>query len=148
MQPSDALLDFVKGWEGLRLEAYLDGGGVPTIGYGRTYNVKLGDTCTAQEAEGWLSETLARMGRSMSAYLMRETSQQQFDALLSLCFNAGVAAIGVSGLMRLHNEGMVKECADRFLLWNKDNGKMVPGLSKRRAAERAIYLNGDYSIRP
>ena len=49
-------IELVKKWEGCKLHAYLDGGGVPTIGYGHTDGVKLGDVCTQEQAEKWLKE--------------------------------------------------------------------------------------------
>lgn len=145
--PSPALVDFVAGWESLRTEAYLDAVGIPTIGYGRTSNVNMGDTCTPEQAMDWLRRTLNDTANRLSPFLVREPSQQQFDALASLAYNVGVAALGQSGLIRLFNIGD-DSCADRFLLWNKAGGKVLAGLTKRREAERAIYLFGDYSGRP
>lgn len=148
MTPSRELVDFVAGWEGFEPKAYRDGGGVWTLGYGRTLGVGPGDTCTMAQAKEWLLADLARHWEGLAKYLTREPSQQQADALLSLAYNCGVAAVGPSGTVARFNAGKDQECADRFLFWDLDNGVHVPGLLKRRKAERAIYLDGDYSGRP
>lgn len=146
---SPELADFVKGWEKCRLQAYPDSGGVWTCGWGQTG----ADICrdvrwTQEEADARLAATLRDTARGLRDYIFRAPLQQQFDAMVSLAYNAGVHAIGVSGLMARFNSGLDQECALRFLLWNKDNGAIVPGLTKRREAEMEMYLNGDYSGRP
>lgn len=148
VRASPELVEFVQGWESCRLAAYLDGGGVPTIGWGHTLGVKMGDRCTQEEADAWLIEELVEYAEALKVYMHREPLQQQFDALLTLSYNAGVRAIGKAGVMALFNAGDDDGCADRFLAWNKDNGREVKGLTKRRWAERAIYLDADYTGRP
>ena len=148
MRPSLALVEFVAAWESLRLRAYLDGGGVPTIGYGHTRGVQLGDECDEMQAQAWLETELDDYGVDLLRYMERDPSQQQYDALLSLSFNCGTRAIGESGVMARFNAGLDQECADRFLLWSKDNGKVIRGLVRRREGERAIYLFGQYDARP
>lgn len=148
MNPSPDLLAFVEGWEGLRTTAYDDGGGVWTIGIGRTKDVRRGDTCTEEQARAWFADELIAYARALERYITRPPTQQQYDALLSLAYNCGVPAIGESGVMARHNAGLTEDCGNRFLLWNKDGGRPVAGLTKRREAERRIYLHGDYSGRP
>lgn len=151
MKASAELATFMEGWERLETVAYKDGGGVWTIGIGRTKNVRPGDTCTEAQARAWYAEELDQYADELSPYCTRRPSQQQFDALLSLGYNAGIApptGIGRAGIISLFNSGDDQGCGDRFLLWNKDGGKVVRGLTKRREAERAIYLFGDYSGRP
>ena len=146
---SPELVDFVAAWEGCRLEPYYDGGGVLTCGYGHTgCDIKEGDVWTQEKADEQLNFDLRRRAIGVREYLYRMPSQQQFDALASVSFNCGVHAIGTSGLMARFNAELDRECADRFLLWNMDGGVIVPGLTRRREAERLIYLNGDYSGRP
>lgn len=145
------LLAFVQGWESCRLVAYPDGNGVPTIAWGHTRNVHLGQTCTQEAADVWFADEIAQYAEELRPYLVRPPLQRQFDALLSLGYNAGIAppkGIGRAGIMSLFNATRDRECADRFLAWNKDGGVVVPGLTKRRAAERAIYLYADYAGRP
>ena len=148
MKASLALVEFVQGWETLRLRAYLDTGGVPTIGYGHTRGVQLGDECDEMQAQEWLEQELDDFAFELLRYMERDPSQQQFDALLSLAYNCGAHEIGESGVMARFNARLDQECADRFLLWVKDNGKVIRGLVRRREGERAIYLFGDYSARP
>lgn len=148
MTPSPDLLEFVEGWEALRTSAYKDGGGVWTIGIGRTKGVRPGDTCSEAQARAWFADEMREYAAALAPYFLRQPEQQQFDALLSLAYNCGVSAIGLSGVMARHNSGLFTECGDRFLLWNMDGGRVIPGLTKRRAAEREIYLRGDYSGRP
>jgi len=145
---SPAGVAFLQGWESCALTAYQDGVRVWTIGWGRTMGVRPGDVCTAEQADDWLRETLEEYAEELEGYLFREPTQQQFDALLDLGYNAGVSSIGDSGLMSRFNAELDQECADRFLLWNRSGGRVVNGLTKRRRGERAIYLNADYSHRP
>lgn len=148
IRASPELVEFVQGWESCRLLAYLDGNGVPTIGWGHTLGVQMGDTITQQQADDWLIEELVEYGEGMKVYMTREPAQQHFDALLSLSYNAGVRAVGRAGIMKLFNGGNDVACADRFLEWANDGGKVVKGLLKRRRAEREIYLYADYNGRP
>lgn len=148
MIPSPEIVDFVAAWEGFRANAYLDAVGIWTIGYGQTRGVREGDTVTREEARADLEETLTRDGQVLQAFMTREPSQQQFDALLSLAYNCGVQRIGESGVMFRFNNGWDRDCADRILWWDKAGGRVLSGLHKRREAERAIYLDGDYSGRP
>lgn len=153
MIASPNLFEFIQGWESCSLVAYLDGGtpGVWTIGWGRTKGVRKGDHCTQHQANEWLVDTLDVYGEELKQYLTREPTQQQFDALLDLGYNAGIAppkGIGRKGIVVLFNAGADALCADRFLQWNKDGGVVVYGLTKRRRADRAMYLYGDYSGRP
>lgn len=145
---SPELRDFVAAWESLRTHAYQDVAGVWTIGFGRTTDVKRGDTCTPEQAAEWLDETLTEFGGRLQRYITRQPEQQQYDSLLSLAYNCGVAAIGDSGVMARFNSGLDQECADRFLMWNRSGGREWHGLTKRRRAERRIFLFGDYEGRP
>ena len=146
---SPDLRAFVAGWEGCKLEPYEDVVGVWTCGYGHV--LKPGESrepWTQHQADQVLDDDLATHGGRLRPFLLAEPTQQQFDALLSLAFNVGVGAVGKSGLMSLHNTGDHARCADRFRVWCMAGGKEVPGLRKRREAERAIYLSGDYTGRP
>lgn len=143
-----AIVEFIASWEAFRSMAYLDAVGVWTIGYGFTRNVYEGDTMTQEEADLRLVEELEDVGLRFRPFLRREPTQPQWDALLSLTFNCGVVAIGKSGLLTRYNEGDDGGCADRFLMWNRAGGRVLNGLTRRREAERAIYLYADYSGRP
>lgn len=150
MSPSDALLDFLKGWESLRLKAYLDAVQVPTIGYGRTAGVRMGDTCTAEQADKWLREEVDETWHAIDHGIHQTLAQHEMDACTALSFNIGVGAFLSSTLLSRLNNGDFGSAADQFLKWCKGGRPLrtIPGLAKRRAAERAMFLNADYRGRP
>lgn len=140
MKTSAIGIAFIKRWEKLELEAYLDGGGVLTIGYGHTGpDVKLGDVITEEEAEALLVADLAEAEDAVNDYVDVELDQFEFDALVSFTFNCGVEAFRTSTLLRLLNNGDYSAAAMQFKRWVKDNGKVVQGLVNRRAAEQAMF---------
>ncbi|MGM1189172.1 lysozyme, partial [Serratia liquefaciens] len=136
--------DFIKGFEDLRLVAYPDPGtgGKPwTIGWGHTKGVKQGDRITQEQAEQFLSDDLAVFELTVNSAIKRPMTQNQFDAMVSLAFNIGGAAFAGSTLVRKFNTGDAKGAADEFPKWKNSGGKVMPGLVKRRAAEREIFLS-------
>jgi lysozyme len=132
-------LELTKHFEGLRLKAYLDGGGVPTIGYGHTNKVKMGDVWTAQTAEQMLRVDVADSEYAVNRLVKVEINQDQFDALVDFVFNLGEHAFETSTLLRKLNAGDVKGASAEFPRWNKDNGVVVKGLTARRVAEQAMF---------
>lgn len=145
MKTSSTGLALIKHFEGLRTKAYRDGGGVWTIGYGHTAAAgapipRAGMEITAQDAMDILARDLGQYERGVSAALKRSPTQNQFDAMVSLCFNIGIKAFTGSSIVRYFNEGNTKKAAERFLAWNQDNGKVIPGLTRRREAEKALFL--------
>jgi lysozyme len=141
-------VDLIKRWESLRLRAYLDSGGVPTIGWGTTVypggeRVRLGDTCTAEQAEEWL---LSHVENECEAPLLEALSSPvnppMFDALVSWTYNVGREAMRTSTLIRLLNEGNYLAAADEFDRWVMDNGKVVSGLVNRRNDEQELFNGG------
>jgi lysozyme len=134
---------------GLRLDAYRDGGGVPTIGYGSTLGVHMGMTITPGEAERRLMEDVERL--DINPFLDgAATAQNQFDAMQSLAFNIGlgdpdhkpkpIAGFRTSSVLKFHRAGNYTRAAKSFLLWDRDNGREVQGLLNRREQERLLYL--------
>ena len=152
MTPSDRLYEFLRGWEGVGgnpvLEAYLDGAGVPTIGYGHTAGVLMGQTINADQAEQFLERDMLGPSAAMTAAIKVPVSQQQFDAVCSLAFNVGSGAIRGSTLMRKLNGAEFDAAALQFICWDRSGGVEVDGLEKRRAAETRMFVSGDYSGRP
>lgn len=150
MSPSDDLLDFLKGWESLQLEAYDDGVGIWTIGYGHTAGVKRGDTCTREQAEKWLREEVDETWHAIDHGIHQTLAQHEMDACTSLSFNIGVGAFLSSTLLSRLNNGDFGSAADQFLKWCKGGRPLrtIPGLAKRRAAERAMFVNAEYRGRP
>jgi len=72
-----------------------------------------------------------------------EMTQNQFDALCSFVYNCGAGNFRASTLLKLLNQGAYKAAAQQFLRWDKANGKVLPGLTKRRAAEKALFEKED-----
>lgn len=140
MKPSQACIEFIKEWEKLRLVAYQDGGGVWTIGWGHTEYVEPGDTCTEQEADEFLRQDVQEAAGAIDDYVDVELTQPQYDALVSWAFNVGRNAVKNSTMVRMLNQGRsAKDVAPQFDRWNKDNGKVVAGLTRRRASEREMF---------
>ena len=139
MHISQKGLDLIKSFEGLRLSAYKDVVGVVTIGYGTTAGVKMGDTITKERAEELLREDVKRFEDQVLRLVKVPLTQGQLDALVSFTYNLGAANLGNSTLLRLLNAGDYKGAAAQFDRWTKAGGKELPGLVKRRAAERALF---------
>lgn len=133
-------LALIKRSEGLRLEAYKDPVGILTIGYGSTgAHVKPGMKITEQMAEQLLLDDLDRFERGVGA-LAGKMTPGQFSALVSFSFNVGLTALETSTLLKKHLAGNYAGAADQFGRWNLAGGRVLPGLTTRRAAERALYL--------
>ncbi len=131
---------FVHDFESCELKAYLDGGGVPTIGWGHIKGVKMGDTCTLAQANAWYDEDVTGTEEAVNRLVKVPLNQNQFDALVSFTFNCGANALEHSTLLAKLNAGNYDGARDEFLRWNKDNGKVVAGLTRRRAAEANLFL--------
>ena len=140
MTVSQSGIDLIKEFEGCRLEAYQDGAGIWTIGYGHIQAVKPGDTCTQEEADDWLNYDLDWAVLAVSRYVEVPVGQNQFDALVSFTFNLGVRSLRESSLLRLLNSGKDSLTALEFPKWDKVAGEASPGLLKRRNAEMQMFL--------
>lgn len=137
------ITDLIASFEGCRLIAYQDKGGVWTIGWGHTLGVKQRDTCTIQQAGLWLIADSASAARQV----LRTTGLSagaRYVAMTSLCFNIGDGAFRTSSVLRFHRARSYQAAADAFLLFDKEHidGQlvMVKGLLNRRQKERALYL--------
>lgn len=132
-------LNLIKSFEGLELKAYKDAVGVLTIGYGSTgAHVKPGMVITEAQAEDLLRKDVSRFEAAVRE-LCPLTTQGQYDSLVSFSFNVGEKALEDSTLRRLHNEGKYAEAVQQFGRWNKAGGRVLAGLTRRRAAEAAFY---------
>lgn len=141
MQISSRGLGLIKQFEGLKLTAYRCPAGVPTVGYGHTGpDVKMGMTITEPQADALLRQDVAKFERGVEK-LAPKTTQGQFDALVSFAFNLGLKALEGSTLLRLHKAGDYQAAAPQFLRWNRAGGRILPGLTRRRAQERGLYLS-------
>lgn len=141
MKTSDRGLALIREFEGLRLTAYQDAVGVWTIGYGTTRGVKKGQKITDAQAEELLREDVARFEPEVLRLVKVPLSQSQFDALVSFAYNLGSKNLGGSTLLRMLNAGDYKGAAGQFERWNKAGGKVLAGLTRRRAAERKLFEN-------
>lgn len=143
MKLSQRGIDLIKQFEGYSSKAYPDPatGGAPwTIGYGTTKGVKPGMVITAQQAEKMLRDDVAKFESGVSSLITAPTTQGQFDAMVSLAYNIGLGNFGKSTLLKKHNARCYTCAADQFRVWNRANGKVMNGLTKRRAAEREVYM--------
>lgn len=136
--------DIIKKWEGLRLKAYLCPAGVPTIGYGHTYNVKMGQTISVAQAELFLDHDYQDAEEQVLSLVKVPLTENQLGALTSFVFNLGAGNLSRSTLLRKLNQGDYRGAAEQFGAWNKArvNGVMVAldGLTKRRADEKNLFL--------
>ncbi|MGZ0299589.1 lysozyme [Citrobacter freundii] len=149
MQTSEKGIKNIKDFEGGSLTAYPDPGtgGAPwTIGYGWTHPVdgkpiKPGMTIKQETADRLLKTGLVSYENDVLKMAKVKLTQGQFDALVSFAYNVGSRALSTSTLLRKLNDGDVRGAADEFLRWNKAGGKVLNGLTRRREAERALFLS-------
>lgn len=141
MTPSQRIIDFIKAYEKLRLKAFKPTpNDVWTLAWGRTAGVKEGDTCTIQEADEWFASDLADFSSGVTVRIgPAPTTQNQFDAMVSLAYNIGIAGYGGSTVLRDHRAGDYDGAAAAFLLWDEQAGQVLQGLVSRRMAEAEIY---------
>lgn len=131
--------DLIKSFEGLKLTAYLCPAKIWTIGYGSTGpHVKQGMVITEAQAEELFRKDLERFEASVARTVPNAT-QNQFDAMVSLAFNIGVAGFEKSTVARKAAAGDHSGAAAAFALWNKAGGKVLAGLTRRREAEANLY---------
>ncbi len=145
MKLSSNGIALLKRFEGLVLEAYQDIAGVWTIGYGHTGpDVRAGMRITEREAEELLRRDLASREDAVARLTSISLNRNEFDALVSLVYNIGIDAFRGSTLRRRLNQGDRFGAADALTWWNKATigGRLreVIGLTRRRAAERALFL--------
>lgn len=138
----EAGLRLIKEFEGLRLAKYLDAVGKWTIGYGHLIlpNENYDQPISLDVANALLRADLKRTEEGVRNSVTVTINQNQFDALVSFAFNLGVGNLKNSTLLRLLNEGNIFAAADQFLRWNKAGGRELPGLTRRRRAERDLFI--------
>lgn len=140
MRTSKDGLDLIEAFEGLRLEAYQDSGGVWTIGIGHTMGVGPGDRITETEAREYLREDLADAERGVLNLVTVPLRQSQFDALVSFAFNLGSGALAQSTLLKEVNRGRHEYVPRELARWVHAGGQRLKGLARRRSAEAVLYL--------
>lgn len=132
-------LELIKSFEGCKLTSYRCSANVLTIGYGSTGpHVKPGMTITQAQADELLRSDLRRFEDYVAKAAPNATGNQ-FAAMVSLAFNIGEGALGRSTVLRKHLAGDHAGAAAAFGMWNKAGGRVLPGLTRRRNAEAALY---------
>ena len=145
MKTSKEGVSLLKKFEGCKLEAYLDAVDVPTIAYGRTKEVQMGDTCTQQQAEDWLEEELVEYEGYVEKAVTVPLEQNQFDALVSWTYNLGPSNLNKSTALKLLNMSEYDGVPAQLKRWNKAGGKVLDGLVRRREAEALLFKGQDWS---
>jgi lysozyme len=132
----------------LSLKPYVCAGGINTIGYGNTYytngkKVTLQDKpITKEQAEELLKHSLSTYEKAVDSFCRDDISQNQFDALVSFCYNVGTGALQKSTLIKKVNANPKDvTISDEFMKWNKANGRVLVGLTRRRQAESKLYFS-------
>jgi len=144
MRVNDEGVDLIKRFEGLSLEAYLDPVGIWTIGYGHIQDVSPGMTITQEDADAFLRADIAAAELAIERLVNVSLNENEHGALVSLVFNIGEHAFAESALLNNLNREKRIRAADAFEWWNKgriDNRLyIIPGLVRRRAVEKALFL--------
>lgn len=141
MTASNEGIELVKRHESLRLNAYYDPVGIPTIGFGHTKDVKIGDRITAGQAEQFLREDLAAAETEVNRHELG-INQNQFDALVSFTFNVGAGAFRTSTLLkRIKENPNDPDIEKQFKRWIYASGKPLRGLINRRNDEAKLYFS-------
>jgi len=152
MKPSEKCYALIKHFEGCKMQAYQCSAGIWTIGYGNTFfengrPVKKGDTITKGRADSMVKYVVEKFAISVDQMVKRHIHQHEFDALVSFCYNVGVGNLEKSTLLRKVNmNAPLEEIEAEFMRWNKSKGQVLPGLTKRRKAEAALYRYGIENI--
>lgn len=147
MNISEQGLALIKRFEGCSLTAYPDPatGGAPwTIGFGWTQPIDGVAVCPGMVISQAKAEELLRRGivsyeQALNKVIKAPVTQNQFDAMLSLAYNIGTRAFSTSTLLKLLNQKDYAGAAEQFLRWDKAGGKVMPGLTRRRYAEREMF---------
>ena len=126
--------------EGLRLVAYRDAAGVPTIGYGHTKDVRMGDHISAYWARELLKKDIEDTERAVNELGVAQTPGQ-LDALTSLAFNIGIGRLKASTLLRVIRDGGTKQQIKKeFKRWVYAGGQRLRGLELRREWEARRFF--------
>lgn len=126
--------------EGYREKAYRDPVGIPTIGYGETKGVKMGDVTNPKKALEQLKTSVDEHGKGMASCIKVPISQNEYDAYVSFTYNVGVGAFCRSTLVKKLNAMDYEGACAELLKWNKAKGKVLPGLVKRRQEEYKLCM--------
>jgi GH24 family phage-related lysozyme (muramidase) len=135
--------EIIRRFEGKSLTAYWDKyGKVWTISYGLTGpDIVKGLVLTEEQSSKMFMDRIEKMVFDLKNLIKIDITKNQFIACLSFSWNVGIKAFGDSTLLKLLNAGAYDNAAEQFLRWNKAGGKILSGLTKRRKAERSLFLS-------
>lgn len=140
MKVTDNLMTQLMVMEGLSLEAYEDCAGVPTIGYGHTKDVKMGDRISKYWAKELLKDDVREVEQQVQELNVAQT-QGQFDALVSFTFNLGIGRLKSSTLLKvIRDGGSMSAIKKEFKRWVYAGGKRLRGLERRREWEAKRFF--------
>lgn len=144
-QALDIAVPLIARWEGLRLDAYLDIVGVPTICYGSTRGIELGMSMTKSQCDHLLREEVAEYQLGWLEYvddqpLIHWLPPKRNAAYTSLAYNVGIRAAGRSTATRRLNKGNITGGCYAIGWWNKAGGRVIRGLVNRRTDETKLCL--------
>lgn len=147
MTVSDKGIELIKKFEGLSLKPYLCPARIPTIGYGNTFyedgsKVTMSDKLiTAERATAMLKVVVSQFAVGVAKLItFKGVSQHQFDALVSFAYNVGLGNLKSSTLLKRVNKNEMELASMEFKKWDKAGGKVLAGLTKRREAERNLFI--------
>jgi len=132
----------VGAFEGVRTAAYKDVVGVPTVCFGETRGVQMGDKHTMAECKEMLGGALAEFSAGLDKCLKVETPDKTYVAFVSWAYNVGLGAACRSTLVRKANAGDLVGACNQLPRWNRAGGRVWRGLTRRRTDERAMCLEG------
>ena len=144
MKTGESGYNLIKNFESLQLDAYLDPIGIPTIGYGITkidgQPIQMGTTITEEQADFHLRHEVEKFEKAVNQYVTVKLTQNQFDALICFTYNLGSGNLLKSTLLKKLNQGDYKGASEEFEKWNMAGGRALAGLTRRRIAERDLFL--------
>jgi len=147
MNIEKSTINLLKRFEGVKLQAYQDSVGIWTIGVGNTYYedkspVKKGDVITQERADSLLKLIADSFGEYINSKVTTKLTQNQFDSLVSICYNIGKGNFNTSTLLKVVNKNPNDTSIEvQFLSWCRAGGKVLPGLLNRRNAEYKNYIS-------
>jgi lysozyme len=137
-------IDLIRRFEGCELKAYKDAVGIPTIGYGHIKDVHMGMEISMDQAIEFLKEDLAEAENAVKKYVKVKLNHNQFDALVSWTFNLGSGNLKSSTMLKRINAKEWDDVPNQIKRWNRAGGKVLKGLTRRRAAEALLWQGKDW----
>lgn len=138
--------EFIQGFETFQPIGYLPTPhDKPTAGWGHVGDVELGMAYSREQCDAWFEQDIAWAERAVSSHAREDLTQNQANALISICFNIGAPNFDASTLLKDVDAADDADAEAEFLRWDKQRGAALAGLERRRAAERVLYMTPDGS---